>query len=415
MKNTPFIFLLISSFIVLCGCNGVKVGTSLLSDGKTCTSTSTEINCITSPSNSLGAIDIQPSATTISANMELTDTVEITGSCHDLGRKNNRILVQVFAGELDESVDPYIDNSTSDKCLDASSSGIPVGQKCFNVTTGLGLKEDVGLPDEKTFPQCHNGQFGFSVRLGKVLSSVALGTKYLVRFKLRTQEGSLNDTVWSRVSITRELSAPRIDEAVVDPVQVSCALSTSVARFNPYINYSLLRTYNLFNGGVSVAAPIPAFGATSASPAAFKFTNTQLVDGVTYNYSLVAAEGQFPYVTVPTAISNTISCAMPKLSMRLWKAPTSGTCYINVAQVNTVAVGLSYDIGYSTNPAWVDQNVIPTAGFCSSGSIESSDCAVSGLATGGQQYYISVRAKRGAVFATDEIGKWATAIPCKPL
>lgn len=394
------------------------MGNSLLVDASNaCSTDSTSVDCNTDPTNNLGALDIQPNSKDMSVNMEVSDTVEITGTCRDLGRKNNRILVQVFAGDLNEAGDPYIDNTTSSKCLDASS-GIAVGEKCFNVTKGIGLKEDAGLPDEKVYPQCHNGQFGFSVRLGKILKNVTTGVNYLVRFKLRTQEGSLNDTVWSRVTVTRGLTAPVINSIAVNQLTYQCTLANSVARFNQSIGYALMRSYNLFGGGTTTALPVAGFGSTSASPLAYSFTDSPLVEGVTYNYSIVSTENQYNAVTeyggtAPTTTSNSVTCEIPKPRPYLYQSPTAGTCYLAVVQANAITAGQSYQIG-SLTTSWVSQGGTPGAAFCTSGSLSSGNCVISGLASG-VTYYFSVRAHRGAAIGTDEFGKWGDEVPCKPL
>lgn len=344
--------------------------------------------------------------------MDVSDTVEITGSCHDLGRKNNRILVQVFAGDLDETVDPYIDNSTSKKCLTASS-GIAVGQSCFAVTKGIGLTEDAGLPDQKDFPQCHNGQFGFSVRVGKILTDAALGLNYIVRFKLRTQEGSLSDTTWSRVTITRGLTPPQINSITVDPANFNCALKNSVARFNQNLTYVLNRTYSLVAGGASAAAPVAGFGTNSASPLAYDYTDVGLVDGITYTYSIVATEGQYSaiYPAPQTITSNALTCTIPPPQAYLPQAPTANTCYLSVARLN-LNPGISYDIAIGQAP-WVINGVGSALGLataCSAGGVNVAPytCSINGLVSG-QTYYLSVRA-RGA---GGEIGLWAPEVPCK--
>jgi hypothetical protein len=362
----------------------------------------------------LGAIDIQPNSLTMSANMDVSDTIEITGSCRDLGRRNNRILVQVFAGDLNESVDPYIDNTTSSKCLNLAS-GIPVGQNCFAVTKGIGLIEDAGLPDQKDFPQCHNGQFGFSVRLGKILTDPALGVSYLVRFKLRTQDGSLNDTVWSRVTVNRALTPPAINSATVDPLNYRCTLANSLARFNQNIAYTLQRTYTMLNGTQSAPSLIGGFPATSASPLGYLYADSALVDGVDYSYSLVAAEGEYSafYPGPQTATSNAMICKIPPPVMGAGLNPTAGSCYLTLSQINTVTPGISYDVGYVINtPFWTTTNVTPTIVGCNAGSFNSSPyyCTISGLASGAT-YNFSVRA-RGI---GGEIGSWAVStFSCKP-
>ena len=80
----------------------------------------------------------------LSANLEDTDKVEISGTCNDLNRKKNRILVEVFGGE-NLTDNPYISNAISDRCLAANGvvtgNGTAVGDNCIWVSKGAGLVE----------------------------------------------------------------------------------------------------------------------------------------------------------------------------------------------------------------------------------------------------------------------------------
>ncbi|MBC7467365.1 MAG: hypothetical protein H7256_15350 [Bdellovibrio sp.] len=399
--------------LFLVGCNA-SVGTTLLSSYTACTTTTsstTDAACASTTTTTTGAIEITPNNTTLAQNIDSSDLIEITGTCRDQGRKNNRILVQVFAGDLIETVDPYIDNSTSNKCLN-TASGIATGEKCFSVTKGIGLTEDSSLPDQRDFPQCHNGQFGFSVRLGKILTDAALGTNYLVRFKLRTQEGSLSDTVWSRVTVARKLRAPTIDTPTAIPTTYQCSLTTGVARFNQNIQYALQKSYVGGLTGTTYSYAVPGFGLTSASPYAFAYTDGGLIDGVTYTYSLTGTETQYAayYGGVPqTAVSNAVTCQMPAPVLTMPSVPLANTCYFGLSQRNYTA-GVGYDLAYSTLGGWAaGGQAYQALATCASGSLFST-CAVNGLASG-TTYYFAVRA-RGS--GADEVGKWSAEFSCKP-
>lgn len=402
------------SSLFLVGCNA-SVGTTLLSSYKACTSTSTTVDdCTTDTTTTTGAIEITTTNATLAQNIDSSDMVEITGTCRDQGRKNNRIMVQVFAGDLIETVEPYIDNSESNKCLN-TASGIAAGEKCFSVTKGIGLTEDVGLPAQKDFPQCHNGQFGFSVRLGKILTDTALGLNYLVRLKLRTQEGTLSDTVWSRVTITRKLTAPVIDTPTAVTTNYQCSLTTGVARFNQNIQYALQRSYVGGLTGTTYSYAIPGFGLTSASPYAFAYTDSGLTDGVTYTYTLTGTEAQYAayYGGVPqTAVSNSVTCTMPAPTLTMPQAPTTNTCYFGLTQRNYTA-GIGYDLAYSTLAGWSTASGQTYQGLatCASGNLFSI-CGVTSGMVSATTFYFAVRA-RGS--GTDEVGKWSAEMPCKPL
>ncbi|MFZ3229229.1 MAG: hypothetical protein WA160_03405 [Pseudobdellovibrio sp.] len=397
------------------GCSA-KIGNSLLIDSTLCTTTSalTDSGCTASSTTQQGVLEIQANSATMTVNMEKSDTVEITGTCHDLGRKNNRILVEAFAGDLNEAVDPYVSNGISSKCLN-TSSGVATTEKCFSVTKGIGRIEDIGLPDQKDFPQCHNGQFGFSVRLGKILTDATLGVNYLIRFKLRTEEGSLSDTIWSRVSVVRKLTTPIIDSTTATPLAFQCNLKTSLARFNQNITYTLQRTFNQLSGAPSVAIAIPGFGATSASIGNYDYYDTGLVDGVTYNYSLVATESQYAglYPVAQTSASTPISCPITKPVVGLSSAPTANTCPIGVSFFSPVATGIIYEIGAFAGTGWTGvgfngANAGPVG--CTTGSIQTANCKIAGLISG-VEYSISVR----AIGPSGEIGLWANEFKCRPL
>ncbi len=69
-----------------------------------------------------GVLSISPDSTGgITSLVEAGDIVEVAGSCVDLDRRNNRILVEVFAG-TDESVNPYINNDISNECQQTNNA-----------------------------------------------------------------------------------------------------------------------------------------------------------------------------------------------------------------------------------------------------------------------------------------------------
>ena len=239
MKLKHFFALFIAMFLYI-GCSRQPIGNSLLSSAS-----SNLIDDSTSTDDD-GELDIQPDNTAMTVYVDDTDKVEITGNCKDKDRKKNRIIVEVFAGD-DETQDPYISNSVSDLCQNVlKDAGLfaPL-TKCFWVTKGVGLIEDVNLPTQRSFPQCHGGRFGFSIKLGKILVPSIAGpnTKYTVRFKLRTLDGILSDSPYSRVSVARELGTPVIDSAnfsiVTGPPNdtIQCKVKASAARFNFGILY----------------------------------------------------------------------------------------------------------------------------------------------------------------------------------
>lgn len=404
------------------------MGTSLLVSGaKSCTSS--DPFCSTAPdSPTVGDLAIQ--AEPIPAvNIDQSDIVEVTGTCVDLGRKKNRILVEVFAGENDESVDPYITNEITSNCYSINgaaaltSSGLFSNEKCFWVTKGVGLVEDAGLPSQKDFPQCHDGQFGFAIKLGKILNDTGspLGTNYLVRYKIRTDEGGISDSAWTRTTISRQLSPPKVSSTLYDPVDHSCHLTMDVSRFNPNLFYSLYRDFKLVGGGATPKAPEPFYGNPNGlSPGAYNFENFNLVDGVTYNYSLSVIDTQFSYLPALTPVfSNSIPCqtTAPQI-VSSPSLPPPGSCmfYINNYNPNPA---VTYQIKAFTAGTWTSSATDPSVAYnCTSGNLQVT-CSVSGLASG-VNYFFAVRQFKDTIvnglpdLLAEEVGKWSSELNCRP-
>ncbi len=413
----------LSLICVLSSCNQ-PIANSLLVDQKDNCAADSFSSCTDSSSNNGSSIlDIQPDSTSISVNMEQSDRVEITGSCKDLDRKNNRILVEVFAGE-DEATDPYISNVTSNNCLTTTSptqSGLTSASgRCFWVTKGAGLIEDAGQPSEKSFPQCYNGQFGFSVRLGQVLLNPVMGQpnlKYLVRVKLRTQDGTVSDSTFGRVVIDRNLSTPVITEASNDAATHKCVIKSAPARFNFGILYKLVRTYTdilLTSAGSTNLYPGITMTTSTVTPGSsvFEWSDNGLADGVIYNYTLTSTENNFlTYVpSAPTASSAVVTCETPRPAIQL-SAAVANTCYFSALNFNG-SPSVVYDWAYSTTSTWIGASANVNSGYtpasgadCVSGS---GVCTQPGLVAG-TTYYFAARTKRGA-----EVGKWSETVACKP-
>ena len=107
MPFKGFCYSIFIAFVFLWGCSNPMTST-LLSNYSGCTGSS----CTSSGSSLTGDLAIlpDPDKTTIASPVDVTDLVEVSGSCQDLNRRNNRILVQVFESE-DTASTPYIDNS----------------------------------------------------------------------------------------------------------------------------------------------------------------------------------------------------------------------------------------------------------------------------------------------------------------
>ncbi len=436
MKSNHF-YLLLGVVLFYFGCTQ-PIGRSLLSSG----SGSTTEDFTSIPND--GDLDIQPDSQTLTVNIDDSDKVEITGTCKDLDRKNNRILVDVFAGENEATLNPFISNSFSDACL-TPDSGVLVaplpGGRCFWVTKGSGLVEEAGLPTEKSFPQCHNGRFGFSVKLGAVLVNPVLGQpnlKYTVRFKLRTLDGLLADTPFNKVIVNRNLSTPLITSAaVVTTANLGCNISTNAARFNQNILYRLDRTntditntvnnYTLYNAettlgilsGDSVAEWRDDNFAATHTPASVP----GIVSGMTYGYTLTAIENNFVYGVLPlvgpapTLVSTVVNCVTPP-PVIVFNAPaTANSCAVSMSTASTINPGITtgtaaVEWAYNTSPNWIGANSDANVGFiaatCNPLFLPFA-CTQAGLMPS-TNYFFAVRERN---ILDNARGKWSPVALCR--
>lgn len=486
----------------------MTIGKSLLGDQRN----DCELeDCTTDSTSDSGGLEIQATSSTLSAPVEGSDQIEITGSCKDLGRKNNSILVEVYAGE-DEAAEPYFNNVNGNQSIcEASSnpnrsgleavfmdqkslaigtsqaftftasggtppytygialgggainagtgaytSGVATGtdviqvtdatgqssrsivtvlsgittavaqtdsRKCFTVTNGIGLVDKPGLPDERTFPQCHNGRFGFTVRLGKVLVNPSAGQpnlKYMVRYKLQTNEGTTEYSTWEKVIIERNLTTPLITAAAYDPSTHKCTIRNSPARFNPGIFYTLNRTYTDIlatnEGSTNLYANANTLS-TTAGASVFEWDDNGVTDGVTYNYTLTSSEMNYDYPAPLTANSAVASCAAKRIYIKLSQQPVSGTCYLSLQDTGTAEQIttpnpnplVDYEWGYSTtNASWIGVDGKANAGFVLSSCGDNPVCTQNGLAVG--TYFFALRARNNT---TGEIGIWSPIVVCQ--
>ncbi len=425
MKLLNF-FILFSITLLFLSCSA-PIGNSLLVNASSSCQNSTNLDCLNPPNKPTeGAIAINPDRPEMTVNMDGSDVVEITGSCVDLDRKPNRIFVEVFAGEQDESADPYITNEITSNCYDRSglsgivtSAGILSGGKCFWITKGVGLIE--GSPIAREFPQCHNGQFGFSVKLGKILTNSALGLNYLVRMKIRTDDGGISDSPWTRVKISRGLSPPKITTITPNDTSYTCDIKTEVSRFNSSLLYTVSKTFNYFSGGSSSSSNLGTFTNLNSSSALAFSVSDAVVQGVTYSYNLSVIDSQYaPYpMPQPTSISSPVTCKVSApVVVPSGVTPAAGQCRLSLLGFNPS--GVSYQIKYFTSPLWTKDPTKPSAvAVCSAGSL-SSECVINGLGSG-TKYYIAVRsyvdnnpANGSPDTGSEQVGEWSNELFCTP-
>lgn len=415
------ICLLFIATIFIFGCNPKPIGNTLLSAAKSGTSTDTTVV-------DEGELDIQPDNSTITVNMDNSDRAEITGTCKDLDRKKNRIIVEVFPTDIETGV-PYISNSLSDLCQTVDA-GLAIGSKCFWVTKGIGLIEDAGLPSERTFPQCHNGRFGFSIKLGKILETGTVGVynKYTIRFKLRTFEGILAETAFSRVTVDRDIDTPVIDSVVPDQTNFACDIKTSPARFNSDILYTLNRTFkDALSAGVSLgplfASKSTASVLTNDSVFSWKDDNfaathapasvKRVIAGVTYSYTLTAVDNNYAYASAPTKTSNTVSCTMDRSTIRALGPPVGTTCFTAMDGLTNPFLTDTEWGRSSVNANWVGANGEGTAFTFAKCNLSflPFGCTEGGLVVGTNYFY----AVREVDPGTGQKGRWSkVVIQCKP-
>ncbi len=433
----------------------------------------------------------------MSAPIDDGDVIDIQGQCADLNRKNNRILVEVYAG-VDETVTPYINNDIGVDCQPTSNAvtagieasdylitpsnvytgpstatpfqianGTPpyvfalvqgvvaapvftgstfsitspatsgttvfkitdaagkvfnvamytdagvVGtspniatNQCFWVTKGIGVTE-MASPSNKVYPQCHDGRFGFSIKVGRAQS-------YTARLKLRTLDGIISDSVWSEVRVDRALNTPIIRTISYDQTTVSLNIKSEMARFNFGIVHTLARTYtDIIATGVAMtdlfanAVPGSIVPGTGAGASLFEQIDDKAIEGVTYNYTLKNSDISTATAALTPVSSPVLSFEVPRATFAVSGGPTVGRCYFAV----TPPIGHGfYEWGRSLTKGWTgpgsNTNIPGTNGYATATCGVTTACTEAGL-TSGQTYWFAVRA-----FNFGQIGKWSVEQGC---
>lgn len=404
LQSLIFILFVMSVFH---GCTAAE-NTTLLSKDKPCTE-----NCTTAtPGTIEGELAILPDEGEIFSSPEGSDLVEITGSCKDLGRKSNRILVQVYEGE-DDSVSPIIDNSIGVTCQDNIStsslmSSAGVGKTCLLISQGIGLA-DTGNSTTQ-FPQCFNGRFGFQLRIGRIIRRDTTANnsddatnprvRYLVKMKLRTTEGITADSGASTMVVTRALATPTFS-VTKNKDNDRCEINFNPSKFRD-VRYTLYSTWtgpsyaasgsltNSISGTVYIdnSPTFPPLGNGTTIEKFYHFGEPidpliGLMPGINYTYRMQAGDFSFRNVATPaltdyevqfgsvagrverSAISGNVSCNMDPAYVINRNEQNQGpgtpnSCFLSLAGFNTRGYAIEWRVS-STSPTWMNTN--PTSGF----------------------------------------------------
>ncbi len=398
--------------------------------------------CVDGICNLLGATEIvgELSLTqnsTATQNIEQGDLVEINGTCQDLGRKEQRIIVQVFPIDDDPAVSPYIDNSISKNCQ-TNSVGLLTSYQCIFVTIGNGLTEvDSTTGDIKLYPQCINGQFSYKVRLGSVSKVGAVVKNYLVRTKLRTIN-PIGETGWNETKITRNISAPKFKIAYnltqnicqirIDPYKYKDAAGSTDNI--PNILYAIKRQEVGFTAvGVQNPAVIPAIPPHRLGGSgffAFDAAQIDLGDSIA-NFSdgnrspYVVLTGTVPLEIQPgikysyytqaqagsdvSELSTAQTCDVPAPTLLL-STVSGGNCQISISTGGISA--FNYEWQFASQDQWsstTNSNAGQTFLPCSTVNCTFNMAAT--FPTAGK-FHIAVRSFDGA----NLYGKWSNTIAC---
>lgn len=416
-SNCGFFIILCSLFFQSCNPQETK---SLLTTFQVCTE-----NCTTSEQTQIeGDLSIDPENSQMSFNVDRGNLVEISGTCKDLGRKNNRIIVNAFEVEDDESGLPYVDNTISSNCQ-TNVLGMTTAQQCVFVTHGKGLTES-----GQVYPQCINGRFSFMVRVGNVSKVVAVVKNYLVRMKLRTTEGLTSESGWARTAIKREVTVPNFT-LTTDPTNLRCEVKTEGFKFKhspfdtdniPDITYMVKRDSSGYSaaGAVFTQAKANRFSVfqsySDLSQSDFGDSVANFYDdglthivlslnpsgppqpGVKYNYYVQARAG-----ADDSAESSAKICEQP--APFLGSVTTSATnCLVSMSSGGNSA--FQYIWNYSTATNWTSAQANGSATGC--GTSPSACDFVMPVTPG--TYFVAVRTFD---IATSTYGKWSNEVQCK--
>lgn len=406
--------LVLSLVLVFHGCTNA-VNSTLLSEYKPCTE-----NCSTStPGTISGELALLPDEGEIYSSPEGSDLVEVTGTCKDLGRKANRILVQVYEGEND-AVAPIIDNSIGVMCQDNISTssltspavdsvtGLSGPKTCLLISQGIGLADTGNTTSQ--FPQCFNGRYSFQLRMGRIIrrdtnlnnssDSTNPRVRYLVKMKLRTTDGTTADSGATTIVINRALATPTFS-VTKNKENDRCEIKMNPSKFRD-IRYTLYTTWTgpswAASGSVTNTvsetavyvdkqATFPPLGDGTTVENFHHFgqpldPTIGLMPGITYTYRMQTADYSFRNVTTPaltdyevqfgntvgsverSAKSGSVTCAMDPAYVgnrteQNQGAGTPNSCLLTLSGYNTRGYSIEWRV--ASSPTWM--NTSPNSGF----------------------------------------------------
>jgi hypothetical protein len=404
-----FVYLL---FIFSCTPQAQK---SLLTNGSTCINDGT---CVENTATDIqGEPSILEDFAETTMNVEKSDLIEVTGTCNDLGRRDNRILVKVYSTE-DESTAPYIDNSVSTNCQ-SNTLGLLTTQQCFFVTTGNGLS-DASTGTSTVYPQCINGHYGFKVRLGSVSRVATILQKYIVRMQLITLTPS-GQSALVKTAINRDLTAPTFSMKM-DRDLNTCTVKIEADKFKtatsalenvPIVTYAIKRQdVGYDTNGAQNPAVIPVTPPDRLS-GFFPFDISRIdagdsianfVDGSIFAYSVLnptvplALQPGVKYIYSIQAqagadlspISATKTCEVPTPTIGTIVSG-SGTCTYTL--VTGISSYFPYEWKYGTSAA----QALGPGGITYGGCTSAPTCAFTKPGAG--TYYVAVRTASGGMYS----------------
>ncbi len=298
---------------IFSSCTNQKAESSLLTNKTSCS-----LKDCPEPQKKIdGSLSIEADAGVYQLNVDKSDVLEIAGKCADLGVRDNRILVEMYQGEDVSLPDAlFFENSSSVNCVNSKTPSLN-GKRCFWVTQGRSVI-DFGAE----YPQCFNGRFSFSVKVGRILRTTESGAgavtdeavnprrKYFVRFKLRANDGAISESGWASTLIDRGVTKPTFSQDSLPFNEFKCDIKINAFRNLESlldISYDIRYTPEYINTvlGTEVAAtpfPITFTEPIPATPLAHvtNYRIPNIIPGVKYKVKVKAYDKKYSYALQPS-------------------------------------------------------------------------------------------------------------------